>query len=364
MFARFFVSEARAGSPSLPGVSSVGAGVTVSLIQIDNNGNQVGAAIATATTDASGNYTLTTPVGFTPGPNYVVVASSGGTSIRSFATGTSVDVNPYSHTTVALITGTVSGASGQITNVSIADIDTVQQTVLQTSGDVSTTSTTATALTTALQGSINNNIESNNIVNSITAAGTITGNVTDSGGAPVAGRPDHGPHLRRPDNDGYYQNEFRGELYRPRACRGLCRGAINDTSTSTAASQWWTSTGGTTSAFFAEKISVGATPVTTNFSPPDGGRVSGTVTAAATGGTLPGIQVTLCDFSTGQTLMWVTTNPDGAYTFNVAPGAYFLTFRNQTLAEYGTGIWNSTIPGGGTNKTQAEKIVVTAGAIS
>ncbi len=179
MFARLFVSEARAGSPGLPGVSSVGAGVSISLIQIDNNGNQVGAALATATTDSSGNYTLTTPAGFTPGPNYVVVASSGGSSIKSFATGTSVDVNPYSHTTVALITGAVSSVSGQITGVSIADIQAVAQTVLQASGDVTTSSTTTSALTTALQSTINNDVESSNIVNSITASGVITGTVVD-----------------------------------------------------------------------------------------------------------------------------------------------------------------------------------------
>ncbi len=188
MFARFFIGTASAdGGSSLPGVSSVGAGVTVSLIQIDNSGNQVGAALATATTDSNGNYTLTTPAGFTPGPSYVVVASSGGSTMRSFATGTSVDVNPYAQTTVSLITGAVSTAQGQIAGVSIADISAVQQTVLQTSGNVVTTSTTASALTAALQTSIGNNVESSNIVNSITAPGSITGTVTDSNNAAVAG---------------------------------------------------------------------------------------------------------------------------------------------------------------------------------
>ncbi len=63
--------------------------------------------------------------------------------------------------------------------------------------------------------------------------------------------------------------------------------------------------------------------------------------------------------------MFIKTLPDGTYNFNVAPTTgsqgYYLSLRNSTLAQYGTGIYASLIPGGGTNKCQADKITVAAG---
>ena len=71
--------------------------------------------------------------------------------------------------------------------------------------------------------------------------------------------------------------------------------------------------------------------------------------------------MTLCDYVSGQTLMFVRTLPDGTYNFNVAPGTYWLSFRNSTLAPYATGCYNGSA-GGGANKTQAQKITVSAGS--
>ena len=367
MLARLFIGEARAGSGSnLPGVSSVGAGVVVSLIQIDSAGNRVGGVLAMTTTDRNGNYTLIVPAGFTPGPNFVVVAGIGATMV-SFATGTSVDVNPYTGSTVSLITDAVTAASGQITGVSVADINAVQQTVTQTSGDVPTTSTTASALTAALNSSVNNNVESSNIVNSIPAAGVITGTVTDSSSVPLSGiqiivrtfGDQTTTALTRTDASGSYTVHVPAGNY--------IVGALNDTTTSMAASQWWTSLGGVLNQFQAEKVQVATTPVTINFTLPPGGRISGTVAGGTPGNTLPGIWVYLNDFSSSQTLMFIRTQPDGTYNFNVAPttgsAGYYLTFRNSTLAPYGTGVYAAALAGtgGGPDKTQADKITIAAG---
>jgi hypothetical protein len=72
----------------------VGAGVRINLIEIDSSGNQVGEVIATTTTDASGNYTLYPPSGFTAASKYVVQAVESNVSIRAFVTGTAVNVDP------------------------------------------------------------------------------------------------------------------------------------------------------------------------------------------------------------------------------------------------------------------------------
>ena len=357
MLARFFVGDAAADNP---GVAPVGAGVTVNLVQIDNNGNQV-AILATTTTDASGNYTLTAPAGFTGGASYVVEAAGSSLTLRSFVTGTTVNVDPYTHATVTLITGAVSTASSAIAAVSSADVAAVQQTVLQTSGDITTTSSTATQMVSGLTTKIQNDVESNNIVTSIGSPGSITGNVVDSNSAAVAGAQIMVRTFGNQTTQAITRTDASGNYTVHVPAGDYIVGVINDTATSTAASQWWTATGGTPGQFGAGKVTVASTAVTINFSLIPGGRISGTVTAGSSTTTLAGIYVTLCDYVSGQTLMFVRTSPDGTYNFNVAPGTYWLSFRNSTLAPYATGCYNGSA-GGGANKTQAQKLTVTAGS--
>ena len=359
MIAKMFTSDAVA---ALPGVAAVGSGVLVNLIQIDNAGNQVGSALATTTTDNSGNYSLQPPTGFTPGANYVIQAAGSNLILKSFATGNSVSVDPYTHATVSLITTTVSQGGISITGVSSADVDAVQQTVLGTSGDVSTTSTTATQLSSDLIKAITNNTELNNIVTSIPSPGSITGAVTDSSGVPAVGiqilvrtfGDQTTQAMTRTNSSGQYTVHVPAGDY--------VIAALNDTATYTGASQYWTSSGGTTNQWAAEKVTVGVTSVTKTFTLSPGGRISGKVTTGSSNTTLPGILITLCDFSSGQTMMFVRTLPDGTYNFNVLPGKYYLSFRNTTIAPYATGLYNSLISGGGSNKTQAERLTIVAGS--
>jgi len=70
--AGLLVSPAHA---DMGGVSPV-AGIQIELIRVDNNGNPVGAPIATATTSATGTYVLTLPAGMrlAPAANLVIRA--------------------------------------------------------------------------------------------------------------------------------------------------------------------------------------------------------------------------------------------------------------------------------------------------
>jgi len=132
---------------------------------------------------------------------------------------------------------------------------------------------------------------------------------------------------------------------------------MNDTTASTAASAWWSAAGNQVSQYKAGMVTVGSSLVTTNFNLVAGGRLTGTVTASDTGAPLPGIQAALCDFNSGQTLMFVNTLPTGVVTFNVAPGTYYVSMRNYTLQPYAT-----QEVGGSNIMTGAQKITVTAGS--
>lgn len=355
--ARILASVGLVVTDSNPGVAAVGSGVTVNLIQIDSSGTQIGSVIATTTTDNNGNYTLSVPANFTPGPSYVVQAVTDSATIQSFATSTTVTVDPYTQATVSLVTGTVGATGSTIATITSATISAVQETVLISAGNVSTTSTSTTALVTALQQAVTNDVESNNIVTSITAKGGITGTVLDPNGAPVVGAQ----ILVRTFGNQVTQATVRtagdGTYTVPVPAGSYIVGVMNDTTTSAAASAWWSAAGNQVSQFKADKVTVGSSLITANFNLIAGGRLTGTITASDTGNPLPGIQATLCDFASGQTLMFVKTLPTGVVTFNVSPGTYYISMRNYTLQPYA-----SQEVGGSNVMTGAQKITVTAGS--
>ncbi len=345
-----------------PGMSAVGSGITVNLIQIDNAGAQVGAVLATSTTDAAGNYILQAPAGFVPASTYVVQAVGTGITIQSFAIGTTIDVDPYTHATVQLITGSISSTSGaSISAVTAEEIAAVLQMVVSFSADVSS-STSISTLVADLQNAVRNSADSSSVIASIASPLGITGTVTDFSGAPV-------PHIKvvvRTFKEQLLQSVTRtnssGRYTVHTPAGDFIVAAVNDTNTSTAASAWWTNNGGTVGIWSAEKVTVGSAAVTKNFSLIQGGRISGIVTAATTSAPLLGVSINLRDFSDSIHLMSVSTNSQGSFDLNVSPGEYYIAARNQTLQPFATQVYNSSIAGGGSNKTQAEKITVTAGS--
>ncbi len=237
-----------------PGMSSVGSGITVNLIKIDNTGAQVGPVLATTTTDSLGNYILQEPAGFMPASNYVVQAVGLGAGIQSFVTGTTVNVDPYTQTVVKLITGSISSAgTASITQVTSADVAAVLETVIGFSTSVSMAALSVNTLVTDLQNAVNNSVDASPIVSSLSSTIGISGTVIDDFNAPI-------PNILimvETFNDRLIQAMVRTDSmgnYSVRVPAGdYVLGAVNDTSTSTAASAWWTSSGGTTGLWTAKK---------------------------------------------------------------------------------------------------------------
>lgn len=355
MLARLLDSEAVAQVAAMAPVSHA----RVRLIRIDDSGKMV-AVLGTTHTDRSGNYALNAPAGLEPSANYLIEVGSN-VKLSAFVTGTTVDIDPYTTATVALVTGAVSDADASLASVSLAEIAAVQEVVVQNSGNLPV-SLSASQMVSSLEEVILNNLESNNIVNNIVSSGTISGTVTDANHTPLAdirvGVRTFGNQVTqaftRTDPSGNYTLSVPPGDY--------IIGAGNDTTQSRAAGQWWTAAGTPVGMWGAEKVTVGTSPVTIDFHLANGGRISGKVTGGATGTPLGGILVALSDFSSQQTLGWVFTKTDGTYTYNVAPGKFFVSFRNYTLAQpYASGNYNRLIPGGSFNAYQAEKIIVTEG---
>lgn len=72
-------------------------GADVELIRVDNQGNQVGDVIATTTTSATGNYTLTLPAGVELSGNLVVrIGATANAQLRSQVVSRTVNISPVS----------------------------------------------------------------------------------------------------------------------------------------------------------------------------------------------------------------------------------------------------------------------------
>jgi hypothetical protein len=355
--ARLFIAPAHA---ALSGTLPVGAGTTVSLIEIDGNGNQVGAALAIATTDAAGAYTLAAPEGFIPSARYVVRATGSGTGnqLDAIVTSTAVDVDPGSSVAKNLVVAAVAG--GNIANVTVASVDEVRSTVEELASEAAAYTTTAGALT-ALRDQMQVDEEASNIVSSLVAAGLITGTVTDSNNAPLANVTiavrDFGNgilrSLSRTDASGAYSVRAPAGDY--------IVGAINMTAASTAASEWWTSGGGSINVFSAEQTTVAGTgSVTRNFVLEPGVRIGGTVTSEATGLPLQGILVQVRDFTNDQPVTAARTGADGKFRLNLRPGTYTVGAYNYTRQAYASELYNPT-QNGGTSASEATPVTVVAG---
>jgi len=359
-FARFFAADAIAASS---GISSVGSGVTINLIEIDNTGAQVGDVIATTTTDASGNYLLEAPAGFIPASNYVIQAVGSISTLQSIVSGTTVNVDPYTHTTALLVTGSIAaGAGATMTQVTAADVAAVLQTTVDISANIPVASLTLSQLVAALQTEVQNSEDASAIIASLASPVGIDGIVVDSNGAPVANIEIRVRTLAESVNQAITRTDAAG-TYTVRVPAGEYQlVAVNDTTTSTVASVWWTSGGGTTSQYNAEKVTVADAMITKDFTLVPGGRISGTVTAEADGSALNGVSIVLRDFMSGIGLMVMKTRGNGNYSFNVAPGTYYIVARNETIQPYATEYFSSA-NNGAPNRFTAQKLAIAANAI-
>jgi len=129
------------------GVTSVGPGVTVNLIEIDVTGAQVGNVLASATTDTNGAFSITVPDGIVLGPKYVIRAEgSGSSTMDAMVTGTTVNVDPSTEATKTIILGTVS----DLTNLTAGAVDTLQSEVNQVILDSGVTVTGSDPISTVV----------------------------------------------------------------------------------------------------------------------------------------------------------------------------------------------------------------------
>ena len=363
MLANLFTSQALA--TSITGTAPVGAGVTVELFEIDNTGAKVGSTIATTTTAADGSYTLAAPSTFVPASKYVVRAISSTTPtnyLDAIVTSTAVDVGPGTDVTKSMIISAASGvaALSTITPQTVAEI---QNTVEQLANEAPAFVDIATAKVNLLAQKAANE-EATNIVSSIVRAGVISGTVKDSNNVAL-------PNIKIVVRDfnnwvtrAVTHTDATGAYTVHVPAGDYILGAIN-TTTNTAASEWWKAGSGANigaaNQFSADKITVASTTVTGDFILEPGVTISGTITGAASA-PVRGILVQLRDFTNDQVVTGAHTGVDGKYRINVRPGSYTLGAYNTTLQPYASQIYNSTLAAnagnGGTNATEAEKIVL------
>ncbi|WP_455220861.1 carboxypeptidase-like regulatory domain-containing protein [Kaarinaea lacus] len=376
MFASFLGSPAHA---AITGVTPVGAGVTVNLIEVDATGTQVGDVIASATTDATGAYSLDAPEGFTPGPQYVVRAEGSSTDLDARVIDLTADVDPLTDVASDIITDSVDDLS----LLSTSEAEEIYTAVDSIAQDVEADGLSTTELTTALLSEATNNEDVSNIVGSTTAGGQICGNVTDSNGTALENIRivvrDFGNWVTRAktktDASGDYclNVPVTGDADPYITTRTLSGeyiiGALNFTGSSMAASQWWTSTstntggsGGANNQFGADKITVAdTTPLTKDFVlDANGARIEGTVTKSDTGGPVEGMRVLLRNYDTFKPLSTVRVKADGSYRINVKAGDYLLSYRNQTRQPYASEIYRAGTDGVN-NRNMASRETMTAG---
>lgn len=361
MLAAMFLPHAHAAA--ITGTAPVGAGAIVELIEIDNTGAKVGSTIASTTTAADGSYTLNAPSTFAAATKYVVRVTSSSDATKyldSIVTSTSVDVDPATDITKTLVINAVSGVG--ISSVTPEAVAEIQSTVEDLGNEIDSAAFTDLATTKSLLAAQStNDEEASNIVSSIVSSGVISGTVKDINNSPL-------PNIKivvrdfnnwvtravtRTDASGAYTVHVPAGDY--------IMGALNMTGTSTAASEWWTASGGVANQFSADKTTVATTTVTRDFVLDPGVRISGTVTGAGNSLPVRGIQIQLRDYINDQPVGGVQTGIDGTYRINVRPGNYTAGAYNTTFQPYATQLYNSTLSNGGTNATQAEKITLAPG---
>ena len=338
MLASVFAGYADA---AITGVSNVGAGVTINLIEVDASGVQVGAVLATTTTASDGSYTLEAPTGFTPGPQYVVRAEGTTENLDARVIDTTVDVDPITSAASGLITSTAT----DLATLSVEEVATILEAVEDLAQDIDPTSLTTAQLTTELTTAVSNDEEANNIVTSTVASGEICGNVKDSSSNNLANIRivvrDYGNWVTRnktlTDTAGNYCVNVPNGSY--------IVGALNFTGSSFAASEW---SGNAYNQFDATPVVVsGSTPQTVDFTLEPGGRISGSVTAGAGGSLAQGtalekVTVVVRAYSNLTPVAFTKVKADGSYRLNVIPGDYLIEIRNTTLQPYATEYYSST----------------------
>jgi len=342
------------------GTASVGAGKAVNLIEIDASGAQVGAAIATTTTDACGGFTLTVQPGFAPASRYVVRAAGSGGNLDAIVTAQGgLTVDPVSHVTKEEVVA----AASNLSTFSTSEVEVLREEIAEIAQEVDPTGLSQAALLAQITQAADNNDTFVNMRSNADMDGTvgICGNVSYQGN-PLAGIDItvrdfnnefvvHAKAITDASGD-YCANVPAGDYF---------VGAINLTNTGFAASEWWSAGGTAYNLEDGGKVTVGAGVTTADFALETGGRIEGAVTGA--GQPLEAVRVTLWDFRTGSRVGSVKTDASGNYRINVIPGGngYRMYVYNRTWRPYASFHYNGAV-GGINSANEATKVEVTASA--
>jgi hypothetical protein len=137
----------RAATADIGGLAPAGAGVTVQLVRLDDQG-QNPAVLASTTTDSAGAYSFTGGNVPAPASNLAVQVVGQSTDMQALVTGSQVDISPASEAVFEEVTGT-GGVS--LTNFTLEELAALNGVVAGTGLDVSgdTFATAVTALKAA-----------------------------------------------------------------------------------------------------------------------------------------------------------------------------------------------------------------------
>ncbi|MDH5445711.1 MAG: hypothetical protein OEY52_09155 [Gammaproteobacteria bacterium] len=354
---------------ALSGVSAVGAGINVELIEVDASGTQVGASIGKAVTDANGKYSLSVSGSFNPSGKYVLRAKGNSSNIEARVFENASDIDPISHATSELITAQVSTATDleKVTGEIGAEIRSFVEEIAETT-DLTGTSATVSAFSTAIKTAVNNDEEAANMLASTTAGGQICGTVKNASGVGLSG-------IRIVVRD--FDNWVTRAKSRTNSAGAYCvrvpngagkkyiLGALNFKAADMSASEWWSTGGKAYIPFDATAITVSdTTTVTKDFSLEAGALLQGTVTAAAGGSLAEGtalanVRVIIRNYTNFIPIGFPRVKADGSYKMVVAPGDYILVARNKSLLPYASEVYDGA--DGTFTWRKAQKVTLAAG---
>ena len=352
----------------IDGLSGVGSGVTVNLIEINASGAQVGEIIATATTDSSGSYTLNVPTTYSAAAKYAVVATGTSDTVKSMWEGSTVDVDPGSNATMSALLD----ATDDLSTLDTREIISARELIEDFTENLSAIeAASTTSYITNLKAALQNDSEAAKMLSNKTAAGEVCGTVTNASGNPV-------------DNIRIFARDFSdfSKIAKTKTAtdgtfcfnapvgQELMVGAINRTTTSDAASEFYTTAspadGSGTKCHLihcADKLTV-TSGTTTNFKLVQGGLITGTITGS--GNALKKVKVLFRNSLTKKPAGATKTNKDGVYTMNLAPGDYIVYFKNSTKKAFGSTAYTTNTTyydsGQAVDRNFAEKLTLTAGS--
>jgi len=331
--------------------TSIGAGATVDLIQIDIQGNQVGNVIATTSTDAGGDYTLNVSTDHSPSTSYIVKATAGSSSISAIWTSYTTDISVITDAAVTLLFNSSNASTSSLAaaastpSVNIAEVENTIEIVSEMSENG-----------TDKVLNVQENQEALDQVDSSWGAYVIKGRVTDSTGTPIKGikvfardfnNREKRSSIKTDANGDYEMNIQLKTGYGDQMIVGI----MNRTTISTAASEFYKADASPSTASgtkchqpqCSDPVTISeTTPQVLDFQLAAGARITGTITGGSNNTALKRVKVTFRDALSRKFRGAVKSDDNGVFNFNIAPGEYIAYFLNGTESQqYGSKAWTS-----------------------